>query len=116
MLLTLKRPLVFFDLETTGLDTYSDRIVEIGLVKLMPDGERLKMVERMDPGIDIPVASAAIHGIRTEDVRGLFGKPRLPHFADSILEFLDDCDIAGFNTIAYDVPLWLAECRRHASS
>ncbi|MEE2886530.1 MAG: exonuclease domain-containing protein [Planctomycetota bacterium] len=113
MLLTLKRPLVCFDLETTGLDTYSDRIVEIGLVKLMPDGERLKMVERMDPGIDIPDASAAIHGIRTEDVRGLFGKPRLPHFADSILEFFGDCDIAGFNTIAYDVPLWLAECRRH---
>lgn len=114
MLLNLTRPLVFFDLETTGLDTANDRIVEIGLVKLMPDGERVKMVERMDPGIDIPDASAAIHGIRTEDVRGLFGKPRLIKFADRILEFMGEGDIAGFNTIAYDVPLWLAECERHA--
>lgn len=114
MLLTLTRPLVFFDLETTGLDTDNDRIVEIGLVKLMPDGERIKMVERMDPGIDIPDQAAAVHGIRTEDVRGLFGKPRLSKFADSLLAFLDGSDIAGFNTIAYDVPLWLAECRRHA--
>ena len=86
MLLSLTRPLIFFDLETTGLDTDNDRIVEIGLVKLMPDGERIKMVERMDPGIDIPDGAAAIHGIRTEDVRGLFGKPRLIKFADAILE------------------------------
>ena len=113
MLLSLTRPLIFFDLETTGLDTDNDRIVEIGLVKLMPNGERIKMVERMDPGIDIPAGAAAIHGIRTEDVRGLFGKPRLIKFADAILEFIGDCDIGGFNTIAYDVPLWLSECRRH---
>ena len=114
MLLELTRPLVFFDLETTGLDTANDRVVEIGLVKLMPDGERVKMVERMDPGIDIPDGAAKIHGIRTEDVRGLFGKPRLNKFAAAILEFLGDGDIGGFNTIGYDLPLWLAECERHA--
>lgn len=113
MHLELSRPLVFFDLETTGLDVDTDRIVEIGLVKLTPDGERLRMVERMDPGIDIPENSARIHGIRTEDVRGLFGKPRLTKFADSILQFIGESDIAGFNSIAYDVPLWDAECKRH---
>jgi DNA polymerase III subunit epsilon len=114
MLLKLSRPLVFFDLETTGLDTASDRVIEIGLVKLMPDGARHNRCERVDPGIDIPEGSTKVHGIRTEDVRGLFGKPRLPKIADGILEFLTDCDIAGFNSIAYDVPLWEEECRRHA--
>jgi DNA polymerase-3 subunit epsilon len=114
MLLKLTRPLVFFDLETTGLDTDNDRVCEVGLVKLMPDGAREKMVERMDPGIDIPDGAAKVHGIRTEDVRGLFGKPRLGKFADQILEFIGDGDVAGFNTIAYDVPLWQAECARHS--
>lgn len=111
--LSLSRPLVVLDLETTGLDIANDRIVEIGLVKLTPSGERLRFVERMDPGMDIPEASAKVHGIRTEDVRGLFGKPRLNKFADSILEFLGDADIAGFNSIAYDMPLFEEECRRH---
>ena len=113
MLLDLARPLVFFDLETTGLDPASDRVVEIGLVKLHPDGRREALCERVDPGIDIPEASSKVHGIRTEDVRGLFGKPRLPKIADRVLEFLADTDIAGFNSIAYDIPLWLAECERH---
>ena len=95
MHLELSRPLVFFDLETTGLDIANDRVCEIGLVKLMPDGERLRMVERMDPGIDIPDAAAKVHGIRTEDVRGLFGKPRLDKLADDLLAFIGDCDIGN---------------------
>ena len=114
MLLKLSRPLAFFDLETTGLDVMTDRGIEIGIVKLMPGGEREHLCERVDPGIDIPDAAAKIHGIRTEDVRGLFGKPRLGKIADGIIEFLADCDIAGFNSVAYDVPLWEEECRRHA--
>lgn len=116
MLLNLSRPLVFFDLETTGLDVTTDRIVEIGLVKLLPSGERENLCERVDPGIDIPDGAAKVHGIRTEDVRGLFGKPRLNKIADRVLAFLGDADIAGFNSIAYDVPLWLEECRRHELS
>lgn len=113
MLLQLSRPLVFFDLETTGLDIANDRIVEVGLVKLLPDGKREKMVERVDPGIDIPEAATRVHGIHTDDVRGLFGRPRLDKLVDGILEFIGDGDIAGFNSIAYDVPLWLEECKRH---
>ena len=108
MILKLSRPLIFFDLETTGLDVLTDRIVEIGMVKLMPDGERLRMVERMDPGIDIPDGAAKVHGIHTEDVRGLFGKPRLDKFGAAILEF-----VGGFNSIVYDIPLFEEECRRH---
>ena len=76
MLLDLARPLVFFDLETTGLDIATDRVIEIGLVKLNPDGSREPLCERVDPGVDIPEGSTKVHGIRTEDVRGLFGKLR----------------------------------------
>ena len=113
MLLKLHRPLVFFDLETTGLDPEHDRVVEVGLVKLLPDGQRERMVERVDPGIDIPESASNIHGIHTQDVRGLFGKPRLDKVAPGLLEFIGDADIAGFNSNAYDLPLWNSECRRH---
>ncbi|MEZ5966483.1 MAG: 3'-5' exonuclease [Planctomycetota bacterium] len=113
MLLRLERALVFFDLETTGLDLETDRIVEIGLVRVEPDGSRCSVVERVDPGIDIPDQSSRIHGIRTEDVRGLFGKPRLGKVAPRLLEFIGDADLAGFNTINFDLPMWLRECERH---
>lgn len=113
MELKLERPLVVFDLETTGLDVENDRIVEVGFVKLHPDGTREEYCERVDPGIDIPEGAAKVHGIHTEDVRGLFGKPRLDKFGDAMLEFLGDCDLGGFNSIAFDYELWKAECARH---
>ena len=113
MILKLDRPLVFIDLETTGLNVEDDRIVEIGLVKLMPDGSRHRQVERVDPGRDIPEASRKVHGIRTEDVRGLFGKPLLSHFANDLSAFMYDCDLGGFNCIQFDIPVWRVECRRH---
>lgn len=112
--LELKRPLVFLDLETTGLDVETSRIVEIGLVRLDPDGTRQTLVERVDPGVDIPEAAAKVHGIRTEDVRGLFGKPPLSQVGNVLVDFLADHDLAGFNCIAFDLPLLRAEFRRHA--
>ena len=116
MILTLNRPLVVLDLETTGLDIANDRIVEIGLVKLTPNGDREALCERVDPGIDIPDNARKVHGIRTEDVRGLFGKPRFDRIAERLLSFLAGCDIGGFNSIAYDIDLFQAECRRHEVS
>ena len=113
MILRLERPLVFLDLETTGLDTAKDRIVEIGLVKLLLDGSRETLVERMDPGVDIPEVASKVHGIKNEDVRGLFGKPRFPKLAAKLLAFLGDADLAGFNSISYDLPMFVAECARH---
>jgi len=113
MKLELSRPLVVFDLETTGLDVNADRIVEIGMVKLHPDGRREEFCERVDPGVDIPESAAKVHGIRTEDVRGLFGRPRLAKFGDAILEFLGDADLGGFNSIGFDGELLKAECARH---
>lgn len=114
MILALTRPLVCFDIESTGLDVTQDRIVELGFVKLMPDGSREQLQRRCDPGIDIPDAAARIHGIRTDDVRGLFGEPPLSRIAPEVLEFLGDGDLLGFNCINYDYPLWLNECERHA--
>lgn len=113
MLLRLERALVFFDLETTGLDLETDRIVEIGLVRVEADGSRRQLVERVDPGIDIPEQSSRIHGIRTEEVRGLFGKPRLGKVAPRLLEFIGDADLAGYNSMHFDLPMWQRECARH---
>jgi len=113
MNLQLTRPVVFFDLETTGLNVETDRVIEIGLVELQPDGTRRALVERVDPGIDIPEASTRIHGIHNDEVRGLFGKPRLQKVADRILEFIGSSDLGGFNCLNYDVPLWVHECERH---
>jgi len=113
MLLRLERALVFVDLETTGLDLETDRIVEIGLVRVEPDGQRRQLVERVDPGVDIPAQSSKVHGIRTEEVRGLFGKPKLGRVASRLVEFIGDADLAGFNIIAFDLPMWTRECARH---
>lgn len=113
MILELARPLVCLDLETTGLDVRNDRIVEVGLVRLNPDGSRDSLQRRFDPGIDIPESATRIHGIRNDDVRGLFGEPTLARAGQALLDFLGDADLCGFNITAYDLPLWLAECRRH---
>lgn len=112
MILELSRPLVFLDLETTGLDPETDRIVEIGLVKVHPDGRRESLCERVNPERDIPDTAARVHGIRTEDVCGLFGKPRLKERVHDFVTFIGDNDLAGFNSISYDTPLWIRECVR----
>ncbi len=113
MILALERPLVCFDIESTGLDVENDRIVEIGFVRLAPDGSRDSLQKRCDPGIDIPEAATKVHGIRTDDVRGLFGEPVFSKIAPQLLEFIGDADLLGFNSIGYDLPLWLNECTRH---
>ncbi len=120
MLLELKRPLVFLDFESTGLDTANDRIVELAFVRLLPDGTRESLVRPVNPGVAAMSKGATkVTGIHTSDACGLFGdngrKPAQPlrKLGPELLAFLGDSDIAGFNQIAYDVPLWLAECKRH---
>jgi len=121
MILQLTRPLVFLDFETTGLDTQNDRIVELAFVRLLPDGSREAMVRPVNPGVTAMSKNATkITGIHTNDVCGLFGdggkKPAQPlrKLGAELLAFLGDSDLAGFNQIHYDIPLWLAECKRHA--
>lgn len=120
MLLELKRPLVFLDFESTGLDIANDRIVELAFVRLLPDGTRESLVRPVNPGVAAMSKGATkVTGIHTSDACGLFGdngrKPAQPlrKLGPELLAFLGDSDIAGFNQIAYDVPLWLAECKRH---
>jgi DNA polymerase-3 subunit epsilon len=120
MILELTRPLVFLDFESTGLDTANDRIVELAFVRLSPDGTRESLVRPVNPGAAAMSKGATkVTGIHTSDACGLFGdngrKPAQPlrKLGDELLAFLGDSDLAGFNQIAYDVPLWLAECRRH---
>ncbi len=127
MILSLERPLVFLDFETTGLDTQNDRIVELAFVRLLPDGSRESLVRPVNPGefawrkdaTAKTKRATEVTGIHIRDVGGLFGNngkgvaQPLRKLGPDLLEFLGDSDLAGFNQIAYDVPLWLAECKRH---
>lgn len=113
MLLNLSRPLVFLDFETTGLDTQKDHIAELAFVRLLPDGKRETLVQRIKPGIPMSPGASKVSGIRDEDARGMFWGPPLKKAGPKLVEFLADSDLAGFNQIAYDIPLWLAECKRN---
>jgi len=120
MILSLSRPLVFLDFEATGLDTQRDRIVELAFVRLLPDGTRQSLVRPVNPGAAAMSKGATkVTGIHTNDACGLFGNngsgPAQPlrKLGPELLDFLGDSDLAGFNQIAFDVPLWLAECKRH---
>lgn len=98
----LERPLVFFDLETTGVHFQNDRIIEIGMVKIMPDGDRIVRTKRFNPGMHIPEESTAIHGICDEDVRD---EPPFEALAENLVRWLDGCDLGGYNLIAFDIPM-----------
>jgi DNA polymerase III subunit epsilon len=106
--LKLSRPLAFFDLETTGTDPASDRIVEISVLRVSPGAARDARTRRVNPERPIPVEASAVHGIRDEDVRDA---PTFRQIARSFLEFLEDADLAGFNVARFDVPILDREFR-----
>ena len=105
MKLNLRKPLIFFDLETTGLNIMTDRIVEIAYLKVYPNGNEESKKMRVNPGMPIPVESTEIHGITDEDVRNC---PTFRQMAQSIANDFKGCDIAGYNSNSFDVP-FLAE-------
>ncbi len=109
MPLKLARPLAFFDIESTGLNVEDDRIVEIGVVKLMPDGERQSRARRINPGRPIPASSTAIHGITDADVADC---PRFAQVASSLHDWLSGCDFGGFNLESFDMKMLANEFRR----
>lgn len=109
MKLKLNRPIVFFDLETTGTNISSDRIVEISLIKLHPDGRVLEKTRRVNPEMHIPESSTAIHHITDEDVAS---EPTFRQIASSLAQLISGCDIAGFNSNRFDIPLLDAEFER----
>ena len=100
--LSLKRPIVFIDLETTGLNLQSDKVIELTALKIYPDGNEEEKTVRLDPQIPISSAATQIHGISDQDV---IGKPTFRQYAKGLLEFLEDCDLAGYNLIRFDLPL-----------
>lgn len=107
--LKLKKPLAFFDLETTGINISQDRIVEICIAKAMPDGQLLVKTKKLNPTIPIPLESSLIHGIYDEDVKD---EPTFKQVARSLAQFLEGCDLAGFNIIKFDVPVLVEEFLR----
>lgn len=109
MKLNLKRPLAFFDLETTGVNVASDRIVEISILKAMPDGTELVKTMRINPAMPIPLESSIIHGIYDDDVKDA---PTFKQAGEDLARFLDDCDLAGYNSNRFDIPVLLEEFLR----
>ena len=105
----LTRPIVFFDLEATGINVSRDRIVEISVVKIFPDYSEKTKKRLINPGIPIPGETTEIHGISDEDVKDA---PTFRQVAKSFFEFLENCDLGGFNIIKFDVPLLIAEFKR----
>jgi len=109
MKLNLKRPIIFFDLETTGVDTAKDRIVEISMIKIMPDGEEIVKTRRLNPEMPIPAEATAVHGITDEDVKD---EPTFTQIAKSLAQFIQGCDFGGFNSNRFDLPVLVEEFLR----
>ncbi len=109
MQLNLKNPLVFFDLETTGINITKDRIVEISLLKVHPNGKEEIKSRKINPEMPIPPQATAIHGITDEDVKDC---PTFKQVAKSLADMLEGCDIAGFNSSRFDVPMLSEEFLR----
>ncbi len=107
--LQLQRPLAFFDLETTGLDQAKDRIVEIAIVKWHPDGTIEEYERRINPEIPISAESSMIHGIYQEDVAN---EPTFKELAHEIANFIKNCDLAGYNSNKFDLPVLAEEFLR----
>jgi DNA polymerase-3 subunit epsilon len=107
--LLLKRPLAVIDLETTGTNVASDRIIEIAIIKVFPDKTTQSKVKRINPGMPIPAGSTAIHGIKDEDVKDA---PTFKQAAHELKQFMDNCDLAGYNSNRFDIPLLVEEFLR----
>ena len=109
MSLKLSRPIVFFDLETTGLSIVKDRIVEISILKIFPNGNRESKTWLINPTIPIPQETIDIHGITNEKVAS---EPTFKEVHKEILEIINQCDLAGFNSNKFDIPLLAEEFLR----
>jgi DNA polymerase-3 subunit epsilon len=109
MKLNLSRPLAFIDLETTGINVAADRIIEISIVKIMPNGENEILTERINPTIPISPQATAIHGITDEELKD---EPTFRERASTYANFIGNADLAGYNAIKFDIPLLVEEFLR----
>ncbi|HEY8936909.1 MAG TPA: 3'-5' exonuclease [Cyclobacteriaceae bacterium] len=110
MKLNLRNPLCFFDLETTGVNITADRIIEIAVIKMMPNGEILRKSNVLNPTVPIPVESSLIHGIYDADVKD---KPTFKEVAKDYAKFFEGADLGGFNVLKFDIPMLVEEFLRH---
>lgn len=109
MKLRLERPIVFFDLETTGTNVTRDRIIELSYIKVFPDGREEEESMLINPGMPIPPESTAVHHITDDDVAD---KPRFEEITERLREVFANSDIAGFNSNKFDVPMLIEELSR----
>jgi DNA polymerase III subunit epsilon len=109
MELNLTKPIAFFDLETTGLNIVTDRIVEISIIKVMPNNSTVIKTQRFNPTIPISPYATNVHGIKDEDVKDC---PTFASQAKIIANFLNDCDLSGYNSIKFDIPMLIEEFYR----
>jgi len=109
MKLELRNPLIFFDLETTGINISSDRIVEISYLKIYPNGDEESKTIKVNPTIPIPEKSTLIHGITDEDVKDA---PVFAEVAKTLTKIMEGCDLAGYNSNKFDIPLLAEEYLR----
>ena len=109
MKLNLKNPLVFFDLETTGMNIAQDRVIELSFLKIFPNGNKETQTILVNPEMSIPNESSLIHGIYDKDVKDA---PPFKNIAKNLQKFLEGCDLAGYNVIKFDVPMLVEEFLR----
>lgn len=108
-MLQLTRPVAFIDLETTGVNLSTDRIVEIAIVKLLPDGGRQTKRKLINPQMPIPAQASEVHGITDEMVKDA---PTFKQAANEIKQFIDGCDLGGYNSNRFDIPMLMEEFLR----
>jgi DNA polymerase-3 subunit epsilon len=109
MSLQILHPLAVIDLETTGTDLATDKIVEIAIIKLMPDGTIQKKRKIVNPQMPIPAASSNVHGITDEMVKDA---PTFKQIANEVKQFLNNCDLGGYNSNRFDIPMLVEEFLR----
>ena len=107
--LKLERPIAFIDVETTGTRPHLDRIVELSILRINPDGREEYKSHRVNPQVPIPTDATAVHGITDADV---VGEPIFRQYGKSVHDFLEGCDLSGFNIITFDLPFLNAEFER----
>ena len=109
MNLKISKPICFFDLETTGVNVSSDRIVEISILKIFPNGNKESKTWLVNPGVPIPLEASNIHGITNDIVKN---EPLFKMIASDIKSMINNCDLAGFNSNKFDIPLLAEELLR----
>jgi DNA polymerase-3 subunit epsilon len=113
MHINLKNPLAIFDLETTGINITSDRIVEIAIIKVHPDGAEERYCQRVNPQMPIPKNISEIHGIYEEDI---LNEPTFAEIAETVVAFIGESDLAGYNSNKFDIPVLAEELMRVGST